>query len=129
MSPIHSPLLTLALLFFKFRQARQDQCLCPGYCFCLECSSSKYPYDLLPQFFEVFTQKAPSHGSLPWLLFLKFQPIPLTFYILLLAFCFSVLSPSNIFYILLIYLIIYLSPRKHTPYGPGFLSLFTDYIN
>ena len=41
--------------------------------------------------------------------------------------CLSFLSsaPPNIFYILLIYVVYYLSPRKHPPQGPGILSVYS----
>ena len=207
MSPIHLPLFTLALLFFRLKQARHNPWLCNGYSFCLEHSFSKYPWltpsvlwGLYPK--DTFPWK-PSLTTVP-----KFQPILLTFNIFCLAFCFPVSSLPNtsyawmlsrfscvrlcdlmdcsppgssvlrdslgkntglgchallqgifltqgsnlhllcllhwqagslplvlcgkcqyILYLTKLYLIICLSPRKHTTPKPGFLYLFTDDIN
>lgn len=88
----------------------------------------------LPHLFEVCSQKAPSHRSRPWLLFLKFKLLPLDIFLsssMPFVFQFCHLLVHSIFYQLILYTT-YLSPRKHTPQRPGFfflVYLFTDSMN
>lgn len=76
----------------------------------------------VPQLFEVYSQKAPSHRSHPWLLFLKFKPLPLDIFLsssMPFVFQFCHLLVHSVFYQFILYTT-YLSPRKHTPQRPGF---------